>query len=59
MQIAAGVGVADAADSLGVARATVRNQLCAAMAKVGVHRQGELVAAVAALSPRLRLDRDV
>ena len=57
LQIAAGVGVAEAADALGVARATTRNQLAAAMAKMGVHRQGELVAVVAGLVPRLRLDR--
>ena len=57
LQIAAGVSVAEAADALGVARATARNQLAAAMAKMGVHRQGELVAVVAGLAPRLRLDR--
>jgi DNA-binding CsgD family transcriptional regulator len=58
LRIAAGVSVADAADALGVTRTTARNQLAVAMAKVGVHRQGELVAAVAGLAPRFRLDRD-
>jgi DNA-binding CsgD family transcriptional regulator len=56
LRIAAGVSVADAADALGVARTTARNQLGAAMAKMGVHRQGELVAVLAGLAPRLRLD---
>jgi DNA-binding CsgD family transcriptional regulator len=56
LQIAAGISVTDAADILGVARTTARNQLAAAMAKVGAHRQGELVASVAGLAPRLRLD---
>jgi DNA-binding CsgD family transcriptional regulator len=58
LQIAAGLSIADAADALGVARATARNQLAAATAKMGVHRQGELVAVVTGLAPRLRLDRD-
>ncbi len=58
LKIAAGVGVADAAEALGVTRTTARNQLAAAMAKMGVHRQGELVAVLAGLAPRLRLDRD-
>jgi DNA-binding CsgD family transcriptional regulator len=58
LQIAAGVSVADAADALGVTRTTARNQLAAAMAKLGVHRQGELVAVVTGLAPRLRLDSD-
>jgi DNA-binding CsgD family transcriptional regulator len=57
LQIATGVSVADAADVLDVARTTARNQLCAAMTKMGVHRQAELVAVVAGLAPRLRLDR--
>jgi DNA-binding CsgD family transcriptional regulator len=58
LRIASGASVADAADALGVTRTTARNQLCAAMAKVGVHRQSELAATVAGLAPRLRLDRD-
>jgi len=56
--IAAGSSVADAAERLGISRTTARNQLAAAMAKMGVHRQGELVSVVAALVPRLRLARD-
>jgi DNA-binding CsgD family transcriptional regulator len=57
LRIAAGLSVTDAADALGVARATARNQLAAAMAKMGVHRQGALVAVLAGLAPRLSLDR--
>jgi DNA-binding CsgD family transcriptional regulator len=58
LRIAAGVSVADAANALGVTRTTARNQLAAAMGKVGVHRQGELVAAVAGLAPCFRFDCD-
>lgn len=43
------------ADQLGICRATVRNQLAAAMAKLGVHRQAELVAVVTGLAPHLDL----
>jgi DNA-binding CsgD family transcriptional regulator len=53
LQIAAGVSVTEAAGCLGVLRTTARNQLSAAMAKMDVHRQAEVVAAVAALGPRL------
>ena len=52
--IASGLSVAEAAETLEVSKVTVRNQLAAAMAKMGVNRQAELVAAVAALSVRLR-----
>jgi DNA-binding CsgD family transcriptional regulator len=58
LQIAAGVSVADSADALGVTRTTARNQLAAAMAKMGVHRQGELVAVVTGIAPHLKLDGD-
>jgi DNA-binding CsgD family transcriptional regulator len=58
LQIATGVSVADAADALGVTRTTARNQLAVAMAKMGVHRQGELVAVVTGLAPRLRLESE-
>jgi DNA-binding CsgD family transcriptional regulator len=54
--IAAGASVADAADAGGVTVTTARNQLAAAMAKVGVNRQAELVAAIAALAPRLSME---
>ena len=41
----------EAAQDLGVSHATARNQLAAGMAKLGVHRQAELVALLAALAP--------
>ena len=46
------------ADRLGISRATARNQLAAAMAKLGVHRQAELVGVVAAVAPHLDLGPD-
>ena len=58
LQIAAGVSIAEAADLLAVSRTTARNQLAAAMAKLNVHRQAELVGLVAELAPRLVLGRD-
>lgn len=58
LQIASGASVADAADAGGVTLTTARNQLAAAMAKVGVNRQAELVATIAALAPRLSLEQD-
>lgn len=39
-----------AADQFEIAKATARNQLASIMAKVGVHRQAELVAALATLT---------
>jgi|GEM_PF-3075183 len=53
--IASGIAVSEAADALAITRATARNQLAAAMAKMDVHRQGELVVLVAGLTPRLML----
>jgi DNA-binding CsgD family transcriptional regulator len=50
-----GRNVETAAQSLGISRATARNQISAAMAKMGVNRQAQLVAQVGALVPRLRL----
>jgi DNA-binding CsgD family transcriptional regulator len=58
LQIAAGVSLTEAAGRLGVLRTTARNQLAAATAKMDVHRQAEVVAAVAALGPRLALGHD-
>ncbi|MEH2543246.1 MULTISPECIES: helix-turn-helix transcriptional regulator [unclassified Bradyrhizobium] len=58
LRIAEGDGVQRAADRLGVCHATARNQLAAAMTKLSVHRQAELVGVVAALTPRLRLGPD-
>jgi DNA-binding CsgD family transcriptional regulator/PAS domain-containing protein len=50
-QLAQGATVRQAADTLGVTFATARNQLAAAMAKLDVHRQSELVALFATLVP--------
>jgi DNA-binding CsgD family transcriptional regulator len=58
LQIASGATVAEAAESAGVTLTTARNQLAAAMAKVGVNRQAELVATIGALAPRLSLERE-
>jgi DNA-binding CsgD family transcriptional regulator len=58
LQIAAGVSIADAAAAQAVTLTTARNQLAAAMTKVGVSRQAELVGTVGALAPRLRLEGD-
>ena len=51
--IAAGLSVSEAAKRQRVSTVTARNQLNAAMGKLGVHRQAELAAKVANLSPRL------
>lgn len=51
--IASGFSVAQAAERQKVSRVTARNQLNAAMAKLVVHRQAELAAKIASLSPRL------
>jgi DNA-binding CsgD family transcriptional regulator len=47
--LATGISLEQAADELGLAHETVRNQLKAVFAKTATHRQGELVA----LSSRL------
>jgi len=51
--IAEGASARETASRLGVSTATTRNQLAAAMAKLGVHRRAELVALLAGLLPRL------
>jgi DNA-binding CsgD family transcriptional regulator len=48
-RLATGASLDDVADELGLARATVRNQLKAIFAKTDTHRQGELVALLARL----------
>jgi DNA-binding CsgD family transcriptional regulator len=55
-RIAAGESVRDVAGGNGVAKSTVRNQLQAAMQKLNVHRQAELVAVVVSLTPRMALE---
>lgn len=52
--IAAGTSVTEISENLQVSKATVHNQLAAVMTKMEVNRQAELVAAVAALTIRLR-----
>ena len=47
--IAAGYSPQEAAEQLGIARETARNQLKAVFAKTGTHRQGELVALLSTL----------
>ncbi len=42
-----GTSLEEAANELGIARATARTQLKAVFTKTGVHRQGELVALLA------------
>jgi DNA-binding CsgD family transcriptional regulator len=53
--IAHGHSVSDAAALLGVSKATARNQLAAAMTKMGVSRQAGLVARATTIMPRLVL----
>ena len=50
-QLGIGVGLDAAATSLGVSRETARSQLKAVFAKTNTHRQAELAALVARLSP--------
>ena len=47
--IATGISIEHAAEQLGLARATVRNQLKAVFAKTATHRQSELVALLSRL----------
>lgn len=50
-RIASGATVEGTAESLGVSRETVRSQLKAALAKLGLTRQAELVGLLSALTP--------
>jgi DNA-binding CsgD family transcriptional regulator/PAS domain-containing protein len=56
VHIASGMTLDDVAARTSVSKLTVRNQLSAAMKKVGVRRQSELMTTVAALAPRFKLD---
>ena len=56
-RIATGESPKEIGLATGVSFTTVRNQLAAAMAKMDVHRQAELVAVLADLTPRLTVDR--
>jgi DNA-binding CsgD family transcriptional regulator len=55
--LAAGRNVSEAAADLGISVTTARNQLAAAMTKMGVRRQAEVVSAVATLAPRLNVGK--
>jgi DNA-binding CsgD family transcriptional regulator len=48
-QLASGDALERAAERLGIAKTTARNQLRAIFSKTGVHRQAELVALLATL----------
>jgi DNA-binding CsgD family transcriptional regulator len=58
LSISGGDTLQTTADRLGICRVTARNQLAAAMAKIGVHRQGALVGVVTSLSPYLDFGPD-
>ena len=55
VRLASGADLSEAAEGLKISKATARNQLAAAMRKMDVNRQAELVARVARLAPRSRL----
>lgn len=55
LRIAGGASVPEVADDLAVSLSTARNQLAAAMAKMGVHRRADLVAQLGGLIPRLKV----
>ncbi len=55
LAIASGSNVSEAANKREITTTTARNQLAAAMIKIGVRRQAAVVAAVSCLMPRLRL----
>lgn len=54
-RVAAGDSIKEIADANENSQSTVRNQLQAAMQKLGVHRQAELVGFLAGLTPRLSI----
>ena len=56
MRLANGATVEAASDGLGITKSTARNQLKAVFAKMGVHRQAELVSLISAtLGPFKRI----
>ena len=57
VRLASGADLSDAADELEISKTTARNQLAAAMRKMDVNRQAELVATIARLTPRSGLSR--
>jgi DNA-binding CsgD family transcriptional regulator len=54
--LVSGLELASAARKLGISTTTARNQMSAVMGKVGAHRQAELVARLAAILPRLKIE---
>jgi DNA-binding CsgD family transcriptional regulator/PAS domain-containing protein len=58
VHIASGLTLDDVARKSSISRITARTQLAAAMKKIGVHRQAELVATVSAMAPLLRNNGD-
>ncbi|MHC2283070.1 DNA-binding CsgD family transcriptional regulator [Bradyrhizobium diazoefficiens] len=58
LSITEGSSLQTTADQFGICRVTARNQLAVAMAKLGVHRQADLVGIVTALTPHLDLGPD-
>ena len=55
LRTASGSGPSEIADSLMLSRVTIRNQLAAAMGKLGVHSQAQVAALVAAHCPHLKV----
>ena len=54
VHIASGLTLDDVARKSAISKITARNQLAAAMKKMGVRRQAELVATVSAMAPRFK-----
>jgi DNA-binding CsgD family transcriptional regulator len=54
VHIASGLTLDDVARKSAISRITARNQLAAAMKKIGVRRQAELVATISAMAPPIR-----
>jgi DNA-binding CsgD family transcriptional regulator/PAS domain-containing protein len=54
VQVASGLTLEDVARRSSISKITARNQLAAAMKKIGVRRQAELVATVSAMAPLRR-----
>lgn len=56
IDLASGLTTEAMAEKHAVSRLTVRNQLAAAMSKMGVRRQAELVIKIVTIAPQLKLD---
>jgi DNA-binding CsgD family transcriptional regulator len=55
-ELARGLDLASAAEGLGIARTTARNQLRSILGKTGAHRQSELVRLLMSAPPQFRVD---